>query len=160
MVSELFDPRESKIPRYVIAHRQGEKPWEVTQTHCAKLPGKLAAFCRMLSATKTKPLARPLLGSHVALNETTANAIRDFRVAEISRMSGCASGELPDFLIVEKNHGGRNHGRPVAKIAKDGKPIIYPAVRAAARAEQVAPVSIRRRASRGHRGPDGAVWFF
>ena len=157
MVSQLFDPREPQIPRAVFAHRQGEQPWKAVQSHCDTLPGKLAAFCRMLLNEGLEPLARPLLGSRVALDEPTAHAVCRFRVAEISRMAGCPPGQVPDFLIVsETNHGSRR--RPVTKIGTDGTAVHYRAVREAARAEHVAPVSIRRRISRGHRGPDGAVW--
>lgn len=158
MISQLVDPREPTLPRYIIAHRQQEAPWHGVWQNRDKMQTRLAAWMRSLSDDGVEPLARPLLGRTVGLDERTAHAACQFYISQVGKMAGCPPETTPEFLIVEQHHGGRNHRRPVTKITRDGTPIIYPAVREAARAEQVAPVSIRRRVSRGHRGPDGAAW--
>lgn len=155
-VSQIVDPREPTLPRYIVAHRQSEAPWIRVWEHRNKLQSKLAAWMRALSDDGVEPLARPLLGRSVGLDERSAHAVCQFYISLVSKMAGCGPGTIPDFLIVDVNHGPRR--RPVTKVAKDGTPIIYRAVREAARAEGIAPVSIRRRISRGHRGPDGAAW--
>ena len=156
MVSELFDPREPTLPRYVIAHRQGEAPWLRVQEVADRLPGRLAAWLRELSEAKLAPLARPLLGHGCALNEETANAVCRFRVSQIVAMSGCAPGEWPDFLLNDKPVNCGKRGRPCAVIS-DGGVTVYPTITSAAAAEGVARPTVGRRARQGRQYGGGGL---
>ena len=156
MVSEIVDPRETTLPRYVIAHRQGEAPWRSVWEHRGKLPGKLAAWFKTLADDGIEPLARPLLGHGCALNERTAHAVCKFRIAEIGRMSGCAPGATPDFLMVENFRGGQGHGRPCAVV--DGEHVqVFPSIADAARHLGVRKPTLGRAVRRARQYAGGAV---
>jgi hypothetical protein len=155
MVSELVDC--DGIPRFIIAHRQSETPWLRVWQHRANLQSKLAAFFRTLSDAKLEPVARPLLGSAIAIDEKTAHAVCRFRVAEIARMAGCSPGELPDFLCNESaNKGGRGHSRPCAVLSADGVKE-FASITDAARYFGVAQPTFVRRVRQTRQGVDGAV---
>ena len=145
MVSEIVDPREPTLPRYVIAHRQGEAPWLRVQEVADKLPGKLPAFFRSLSDDGIEPLARPLLGHGCALNEQTAHAVCRFRISQIANMSGCA---WPVFLLNEKPVNCGKRGRPCTIVGPNGVKT-YPSISNAARAEGVSRPAVARRVRQG-----------
>jgi hypothetical protein len=153
MVSELVDPREPALSRYVIAHRQGERPWLRVWRHRDKLRTKLAAWMRSLA--DIEPLAKPLLGRQVALNETTAQALCKFRLAEINRMSGCPDG-WADFLLNERPVNCGRRGRPVTIIEGD-QVKTYRSVTEAAKAEGLARSIVAKRVLQGREYKNGQI---
>jgi hypothetical protein len=155
MVSEIVDPREPTLPRYVIAHRQGEAPWLRVWEH-RDIPGRLAAWFKTLAEAKLEPLARPLLGHGCALNEETAHAVCQFRISQIRAMSGCPPGEWPDFLLNDKPVNCGKRGRPCCVISADGVKT-YPTISSAAAAEGVARPTVGRRVRQGRLYRGGLV---
>ena len=155
MVSELVDPRDS-LPRYVIAHRQGEAPWRCVQEVADKLPGRLAAWLTALTADGVEPLARPLLGHGFALNERTAHAVCRFRVREINRMATGNPHEWASFLFNQEpiNCGGR--GRPCA-VLTDNTVVLYASISEAARHVGIARETVGRAIRQGRRCGGGRV---
>lgn len=153
MVSELVDPREPALPRYVIAHRQGEAPWLRVWRHRDKLQTKLAEWMRSLSGVE--PLAKPLLGRRAALNEKTAQAICRFRLAEINRMAGCPDG-WADFLLNEQPVNCGRRGRPIT-VVEDDQVKTYPSVSKAAEAEGLTRTTVARRVLQGREYRNGRI---
>jgi len=147
MVSELLDPREERIPRYVVAHRQGQTPWLRVWEQREKLQSKLAVWMRALSDEGVEPVARPLIGRQCALDEDAAHLICRLRLADINRMSGCPHG-WADFLLNEKPANCGRRGRPCTVIEGD-QVRTYPSVSEAAKAEGVKRETMSRRIRQG-----------
>jgi len=153
MVSELVDPREPTLPRYVIAHRQGETPWLHVWRHRDRLETKLAAWMRSLDDDGVEPSARPFLGRIVALNEETAHMICRFRLDDISRMAGCEDG-WASFILNERPVNCGRRGRPCTII--DGDQVkTYPSISRAAAAEGVTRETLSRRIRQSRLYHDG-----
>lgn len=155
MLSELFDPREPAVPRYVVAHRQGETPWLRVWRHREKLQSKLAAWMRLLAEERIELRARPLLGKYAALNEKTAQAICRFRLAEINRMAGCPGG-WADFLLNERPVNCGRRGRPITVVEGD-QVKTYPSVSKAAEAQGLVRSLVAKRVLEGREYGDGQI---
>ena len=152
MVSQLFDPREPTLPRYVVAHRQTEQPWLRVWRHRDKLQTKLAEWMRSLDV---EPLAKPLLGRTVALNEKMAHRLCRFRLAEINRQAGCPDG-WADFLLNERPINCGRRGRPITVV--DGDQVTtYPSVSKAAEAEGVTRSMVAQRVLEGLEYKNGRI---
>ncbi len=156
-VIELVDPREPKLPRAVFACQLGQSPWRVVWQHRGELPGRLAEWFRQLASEGVEPLERVLLGNGAALTEDTAHAICRFRLAEISRMSGCAEGEIPSFLCHDEKHvGGKGDWRPCT-VVKGGRVQRFPSIADAARHLGIRKPTASRAVREGRRCGGGAA---
>ncbi len=154
-VVELFDVAEPALPRYVCAQRQGEQAWHVTWENKDKLPGKLAAWFRELSAEGREPTERVILGRGVALPMKMAISLVAFRVAEICRAATGSADQMADFLMMDPPENVGKRGRPTAIVGKDGSVETFPSIAALARAAGLARQTVSRAI---HRGVPGRGW--
>jgi len=144
-IVELYSTADLRLPRFVEAARAGEPaPWRTTWKWRHRLPGRLAEFFRSLT---TEPVERTLLGGSVQLTEKEARAIVAIRLAEISRMSGCPTGEFPDFILNTPAVNVGRRGRPCV-LVEGGTVTTYPSIAAMGRAEGVTRKTASRRLRR------------
>ena len=121
-VSALID---DELPRYIVAHRAGDKPWLATWERRHQLASPLA---RWLCTVAEPPAERPLLGRAVGLPRNLAIRLARFRIQEIVRLAG----GWPTWLC--NRPPARRRLRPVMRVS-DGR--LFPSLETAAIAEGV-----------------------
>jgi hypothetical protein len=111
-VVQLFAPNDP-LPRFVEACRIDKEPmWKLTWRHRDQLNSKLANWFRQLDEKNQEPIEKCLLGRNVSLDEKCARAVAQFRLQEISMMSG-SWPRYPDFIVNEIVPRGRGHKRSI-----------------------------------------------
>jgi hypothetical protein len=154
IVSELADPHEPALPRYVAMCREQDSfaalAWR--DRHLVANP-----LMQWLQTLDVPPLERVWLGSHATLSRREAVMLLRFRREAIAKMSG-AWPKTPDFALWHVHRGGRGHGRGVCSI-KDDVVQHWSSIDDAAKAIKTSRDSIEERIDAEHVDRNGWTWW-